>query len=243
MKLFIIQSKGGVGKSFLTAMLYLISEKHLSKKMVVFGDCDNETASTNSFFLKIKERKSENIKSTNFYLLDEDKKIDRTKIEELLFQIQSIENIVLDFGAASSTELVNYIIFNPEIVPILKAAKIQFVVVVNGGAQAQRGIEFLNKVKGIPEFGSMLNVVANEAAGQITGKSVKDYINADFSLPLFHKETGWNEKMQTYLSEGLAYADIKDVTAPSERFNQMDKIRIHTFIDSLEKEFNPLLEK
>jgi cellulose biosynthesis protein BcsQ len=82
MKIFIIQSKGGVGKSYLTKLLSLKADSDQIK--TYFIDCDNASASTTKFFKGIEDRKSPYILFKSENLLGSDKKIDRTKFDTFL---------------------------------------------------------------------------------------------------------------------------------------------------------------
>lgn len=98
---FIIQSKGGVGKSFLT---YLLALKNQFKENAAFFDLDSSTqTSVNQLkFLKDKNR------VYKISLLDDRKKIIRdrlfTSIKKIV-EIPDFQTYFLDFGAPESEQL------------------------------------------------------------------------------------------------------------------------------------------
>ncbi|AFK05580.1 hypothetical protein Emtol_0313 (plasmid) [Emticicia oligotrophica DSM 17448] len=98
---FIIQSKGGVGKSFLT---YLIALKNQFNDSVAFFDLDSSTE-TSVNQLKFLKEKSRVYKIS---LLDERKKIIRDRLLTIIkkiTQISEIQDFYLDFGAPESEQL------------------------------------------------------------------------------------------------------------------------------------------
>ncbi len=98
---FIIQAKGGVGKSFLT---YLIAVKHEEDASRTFIDVDSSTKTSKAQlrFLARKERRLAEID-----LLDGYRKIARDRLFDSLQQLSELENQVfyLDFGAPESEQM------------------------------------------------------------------------------------------------------------------------------------------
>jgi hypothetical protein len=97
---FIIQSKGGVGKSFLT---YLYALKNQENAEVAFFDLDSSTETTERQlkFLKAKGRVYQ------VSLLDERRKIIRDRLLSSIKQLVEMEyqELYLDFGAPESEQL------------------------------------------------------------------------------------------------------------------------------------------
>lgn len=97
---FIIQSKGGVGKSFLT---YLFALKNQENPTVAFFDLDSstETSERQLKFLKEKGRVYQ------ISLLDERRKIVRDRLLSSIKQLAEMEyqELFLDFGAPESEQL------------------------------------------------------------------------------------------------------------------------------------------
>lgn len=95
---FIMQAKGGAGKSFLT---YLMATKYRDNLNMLFldADCSTATSSKQLKFLK------GNLATVN--LLDDQKKIARDKLFEVLEEMNRLEfqSFVLDFGAPESEQV------------------------------------------------------------------------------------------------------------------------------------------
>jgi hypothetical protein len=98
---FIIQAKGGVGKSFLT---YLIAVKHEDDGRCTFIDVDSSTKTSKAQlrFLANKDRRLAEID-----LLDGYRKIARDRLFDSLQQLSELDNEVfyLDFGAPESEQI------------------------------------------------------------------------------------------------------------------------------------------
>lgn len=97
---FIVQSKGGVGKSFLT---YMLGVKHQENDKSLFLDVDGstKTSETQLGFLKTKKRVAA------IDLQDYQKRIARDKLFGSIEEIAGFpfENYFLDFGAPESEQL------------------------------------------------------------------------------------------------------------------------------------------
>jgi hypothetical protein len=228
MKIFIIQSKGGVGKSYLTKLLSLKADKDETK--TYFIDCDNASASTTKFFKGIEERKSPYILFKSENLLGVDKKIDRTKFDTFLSTVEKLENVIVDFGAASSEQLLYYIQEESknDILETLQEIGVNLFLVVAGGGSIKESIEFALELKKIKGVEKLVTVVANEYLGGVNGNSVREYSKADVQITSLHEDTNseaqkeWNDLMNS----GVVYSDIQSMTV-------IRKKRIVSYLDSI----------
>jgi CobQ/CobB/MinD/ParA nucleotide binding domain len=228
MKIFIIQSKGGVGKSYLTKLLSLKADKDEIK--TYFIDCDNASASTTKFFKGIEERKSPYILFKSENLLGVDKKIDRTKFDTFLSTVEKLENVIVDFGAASSEQLLYYIQEESknDILETLQEIGVNLFLVVAGGGSIKESIEFALELKKIKGVEKLVTVVANEYLGGVNGNSVREYSKADVQITSLHEDTNseaqkeWNDLMNS----GVVYSDIQSMTV-------IRKKRIVSYLDSI----------
>jgi CobQ/CobB/MinD/ParA nucleotide binding domain len=228
MKIFIIQSKGGVGKSYLTKLLSLKADKDETK--TYFIDCDNASASTTKFFRGIEERKSPYILFKSENLLGADKKIDRTKFDTFLGTVEKLENVIVDFGAASSEQLLYYIQEESknDILETLQEIGVNLFLVVAGGGSIKESIEFALELKKIKGIEKLVTVVANEYLGGVNGNSVSEYSKADIQINSLHDDTNseaqkeWNDLMNS----GVVYADIQSMTLIRRK-------RIVSYLDSI----------
>ena len=228
MKVFLLNSKGGVGKSYSAKILSLKADKEQSK--TYFIDCDNASASTTKFFKGIEERKSPYILFKSENLMGSDKKIDRTKFDTFLSTIEKLENVCVDFGAASSEQVLFYMQeeFENGILDTLNDLGVTIFLVVAGGGSIKESIEFVLELKKIPGIEKIVRVIANEYHGGVNGKSVQSYTNADIQINSLHKDINseaqreWNDLMNS----GVVYSDIMAMTLIRKR-------RIVSYLDSI----------
>lgn len=96
---FIIQSKGGVGKSFFT---YLIGIKHEENQETIFLDVDGSTKTSTSQLKFLQDKRLASID-----LLDAQQRIARDLLFGSIEELATFpyENFVLDFGAPESEQL------------------------------------------------------------------------------------------------------------------------------------------
>jgi hypothetical protein len=238
MKIFIIQSKGGVGKSYLTKLLSLKADKEQAK--TYFIDCDNASASTTKFFRGIDERKSSYILFKSENLLGADKKIDRTKFDTFLSVVEKLENVIVDFGAASSEQLLYYIQEESKngILETLQEIGVNIFLLVAGGGSIKESVEFALELKKINGIEEMVTVVANEYLGGVSGKNVQSYTSAEIQINSLHEDPNseaqkeWNDLMNS----GVVYSDILSMTVIRKRrvlayldsiFTQIDAVNEH----------------
>lgn len=144
---FIIQSKGGVGKSFLT---YLIALKNQFDDSVAFFDLDSSTE-TSVNQLKFLKEKSRVYKVS---LLDERKKVIRDRLLttiKKIAQIPEIHEYYLDFGAPESEQLPALFTLDFKIEALQKFAnqiEVEFVfhVIIAGNTAYVASMEYLKTI-------------------------------------------------------------------------------------------------
>ncbi len=233
MKIFIIQSKGGVGKSYLTKLMSLKADKEQTR--TYFIDCDNASASTTKFFKSIEERKSKHILFKSENLLGADKKIDRTKFDSFLDAVQKLDNVVVDFGAASSEQLLYYIQEESKngIIETLNEIGVKLFLVFAGGGSIKESLDFALDLKKIDGIGTLVKVVANEYLGGVNGQSVKDYCNSEIQLISLHEDIN-SEAQQEWnnlLNSGIVFSEIQSMSV-------IRKKRILSYLDSIFNQIN-----
>lgn len=218
-KIFVLQQKGGVGKSTLTKLLFLKAEKE--EKDVVFIDCDNASGTTTKFFLGLEKRKPKNILYKPINIVGKDKKIDRTKFDKFLEIIDGVENVVVDFGAASSEQMLFYIQEEEKngIVEDFKNMGILIYLVVAGGGSITECAEYALELKKIDGIIDITKIVANEFLGGVNGKTVAEFSNADIIIKGLTDDVNsdaqieWNEA----LKNGILYSDIGNMSTRRQR--------------------------
>ncbi len=235
MKQFIIQSKGGAGKSYITKLLSLKAEKE--RKETYFLDCDNSSASTTKFFNGIKDRKSEYLKFASFNLLGPDKKIDRTRFDTFLSEIVNLENVVADFGATSSDQLLYYMMEeqNNGIIETFAEMDIQMLLIVAGGGSAKECVEFFEQANKIPGISSITHLVANEFQGGVKGKTVKEFTNAKIQIGKLHEDANSEAQKEwdKLMIDGVVYSDILNISMIRRR-------RVTNYLDNIFNQINSL---
>lgn len=218
MKYFIIQSKGGAGKSYVAKVLSLLADKESIE--TYFIDTDDRSATLTSFFKAINGRKSSHIKFKSMNLLGKDKKIDRTKVDVLLGEVEQLPNVVVDFGAESSQHFLHYLESeqNQGIVDLLKELDIHILLIMSGGA-VRESVQFALALKEIKGLDKITKLVANEYGGNINGKSVKEYTDADIQILPMHDEPDSEAQIEwnTMMRDGVVYADIEAMTLIRKR--------------------------
>lgn len=149
---FIVQSKGGVGKSFLT---YLLATKYTEQEDMLFCDADSSTQTSTKQLRFLAGNRLANIN-----LLDERKKIARDKIFEILQELNEMpySKIVIDFGAPESEQLPALVSvdFTPEdlreFAQFLEANFVLNVVIAGGTAYASSAQYLVSIVKAFKEL-------------------------------------------------------------------------------------------
>lgn len=111
---FVLQSKGGVGKSTYTYMLANLAVKNEIKSLFIDMDNETDTSLTQLGFIGAK----------TFNLVDhKTKQIDRTKIDSFfqgIIEQDKYSSIICDLGATSSEQFLKYL-ENPETKDIMQA--------------------------------------------------------------------------------------------------------------------------
>lgn len=235
MKQFIIQSKGGAGKSYLTKLLSLKAEKE--EKETYFLDCDNSSASSTKFFNGIKDRKSKYVKFSSFNLLGPDKKIDRTRFDTFLSEVEKLENVVADFGATSSDQLLHYMMEeqNNGVIETFAEMNIQLLLVVLGGGSAKECVEYFGQANKIPGIGSITHLIANEFQGGVNGKSVKEFTDSKVQIGKLHDDVNSEAQKEwdKLMIDGVVYSDFLNITVIRRR-------RIVNYLDNIFNQINSL---
>lgn len=229
---FLINEKGGVGKSYTTKLLALMAEAYKVKTHIV--DADNASASATKYFQGIIDRKSEYVLYKSENLVGPDRRIDRTKFDTFLETISQLDDVVVDFGAASSEQLCYYLQeeYSNGILEIFEELDIQLYVLIAGGGSIKESIDFFLKLKKLKGIEKIVTIVANEKEGGVNGKSVAEYTKADVQIPLFHEDSNsaayleWKEMM----NNGMVYSDI-------EKLPLIRRKRITSYLDSIFQQF------
>ncbi len=102
---FILQSKGGVGKSFL---VWLLAHREAQNEAVLFIDLDHSTQTTHTRLARVVGED----RVTHYSLLDEHKKIEREEFLNMLqafSQAEGFDTLYLDFGAPESEEFLKFL--------------------------------------------------------------------------------------------------------------------------------------
>jgi len=163
---FILQGKGGIGKSFVSALIaqYIQQED----PDVLCLDTDPVNATFSSFpGLKVKSLE-----------LMEDNAIDERRFDDMMEEIFNAEsNVVIDNGAASFTPLSSYLLDNEAFAAIQEAGKEVVIhsVIAGGLAQDNTVSDFVNLTSQLPE-GIQVVVWLNEHFGPIeaNGKTFEE---------------------------------------------------------------------
>ncbi|WP_211243789.1 hypothetical protein [Runella limosa] len=101
---FILQSKGGVGKSFL---VWLLANQYKDNEAVIFIDLDNSTQTSNARLAGLVGQH----RVSHYSILDENKKIEREEFLNMLQVFSQAEpnKIYVDFGAPESEEFLKFL--------------------------------------------------------------------------------------------------------------------------------------
>lgn len=235
MIIFNAMSKGGVGKSYSAKLHSLKADKNQAE--TYFLDCDNASASLTKFFKGIEDRKQSFVKFGSYNLLGSDKKIDRTKFDMFLSMIAELPNVVVDFGAASSEQLIYYIQEEASngIINTLKELDIKILLVIAGGGSIKECVEFFNEANKIEGMRQITHLVANEFLGGVNGKTVKEFTNAKIQITKLHEDANSEAQREwdKLMNEGVVYSDILTM-------NVIRRRRITNYLDNTFKQFDEL---
>ena len=166
---FVLQGKGGVGKSFVATILAQYLADRLEGKLPL--NC-YDTDPVNQTFTRYKA-----LKATMVPILNQDDVIDSRKFDGLIEDIITEEGVgVVDNGAATFVPLLGYMTEN-HIADLLSEAGIDvyFHVVITGGQAMQDTIVGLQTV--LDKLDGKVVVWANEYFGELTlaGKPVHEF--------------------------------------------------------------------
>ncbi|MEJ6115614.1 conjugal transfer protein TraL [Aeromonas salmonicida] len=121
---FILQGKGGIGKSFVASLLAQYIKDHINEQLLCF-DTDQE----NTTFAHYKDL---NVK--HIHVMNNDRTINRKMFDSMMEGIlSSDENIVIDNGANTFSPLMAYIIENGVIEMLRDMGKKVFIHTIVGG--------------------------------------------------------------------------------------------------------------
>lgn len=237
---FVLQGKGGVGKSYVASHLaQFLQEKH-SPQNCIFYDTDP----VNQTFESIKAL------NVNFIdILSDDNVVDVKKFDELLNILidpkMKNNQIVIDNGASSFLPLLSYMKDNG-IVDFFAQHDIKtlFHVVLAGGQpfdETYSGIKFIKKL-----LGREINVIAwlNPLSGGITSDNkilMQSYLDEnpnDFliEIPLKNKDL-FGRDIEKMTAQKLTYKQIAKSESPD--FQMMTKRRLDMYKNEI---FNQLAE-
>jgi len=210
LRLFILNSKGGCGKS--TAAMYAFLVASMQKKPTHFLDLDNTSVTLTNFFNNIKDRKPEFIKSSSFSLLGKDNRIDRSKIDSFIEAISTLDYVIADFGAESSNQFCQFLKEEAKngIVQTLNGLNVRILLVFAGGGCAVDCLRFFELLKSVEGVKEITHIVANEYHGGFENKTVTDFTKATITLaPLTDDPLSEaNIQFTQMLQKGVVYDEI-----------------------------------
>lgn len=232
-RFFIIQSKGGVGKSYISKILTLLAS--MNQAITYFIDIDNASASLTKFAKAILSKKDKYVRTSSYNLLGSDRKIDRTRFDIFISELEQLPEFVCDFGAASSEQMLYYLQEERNVIGILKELDIRILFVVAGGGSIKECVEFFNLAKDIDGIGEITSMVANEYFGTIDGKSVKEYTNAPIQLKRLHNDPTSQAQIEweALMNNGFVFDDI-------DKMSIIRKSRIMNYLNNLNTQFASL---
>ncbi|MFW0695682.1 conjugal transfer protein TraL [Aliarcobacter butzleri] len=230
---FVLQGKGGVGKSFVSSLL---SQYLLNKKQTVTA-IDTDPNNTTLFNIKALEAKF-------LQLIDNDGKFDVRqfdKIVELVFEKKST-NYVVDSGATTFIPLIDYLKEN-QAIEFLKSNKVEVYmhIPIVGGQAREDTILGLTQL--VSAFNCNFIVWVNEYHGAFNDfedteqyKAIKDKIKAIIYLNSLSKDT-FGKDLLDLTSKNLTFDEaLKDKT-----FSLMSKQRLTIFKDKAFKQIEIIL--
>jgi len=164
---FILQGKGGIGKSFISALIAQFIQQ--ADPDVLCLDTDPVNATFSSFPA---------LKARSVALMEANNLIDESRFDDMMEEIFNTDsNVVVDNGAASFTPLSSYLLDNEAFTAIQEAGKEVVVhsVIAGGLAQDNTVSDFLNLTSQLPE-GVQVVVWLNEHFGPIeaNGKTFEE---------------------------------------------------------------------
>lgn len=150
---FIIQSKGGAGKSVLT---FLLVEKHLEARVLEMDDATKTTS------IQLRYRKPLLIS-----FLNENRIIDRGLFDSFLEKIETSKNelFICDLGASISEQLPYYLSDVQEVIPAALQEmniELQLYVVIGGSNIFIQTMQYLDDVRKAANGSYQIKVFANQ---------------------------------------------------------------------------------
>ncbi len=220
---FILQGKGGIGKSFVSTLIAQYVQQQ--DPDVLCLDTDPINATFSSF-------PTLNVRSV--VLLEANNAINERRFDDMMEEIlESESNVVVDNGAASFTPLSSYLIDNEALTAIQEAGKEVVIhsVIAGGLAQDNTVSDFVNLTSQLPE-GVQVVVWLNEHFGPIeaNGKTFeemkayldnKERVTAIIRLPK-RTDSTYGQDLAAMLKQRLTF---KDALA-SDVFRVMAKQRL-----------------
>lgn len=233
---FVLNGKGGIGKSFISSLLcqYLTHKNEKGESVVAIDTDPNNTTLYNMKALKAKF----------LQLIDKDGKFDVRafdKIIELIFEKKSI-NYLIDSGATTFIPLIDYLKEN-EAIEYLKSHEMEVYmhIPIVGGQAKDDTISGLTQL--INAFDCNFVVWANEYHGALSDfenteqyKAIKDRIKAIIYLTSLSKDT-FGKDLLELTSKNLTF----DEALLDKSFSLMSKQRLKIFKDKAFKQIEVIL--
>lgn len=216
---FILQGKGGVGKS-LIASIFAQYQKSLGKKVQCF-----DTDPVNQTFLRFKGLDVEQIN-----IMTEHKTIDTSKFDNLVEIIAESDNevFIIDNGAATFVPLMNYMLENHIIDEVFASLGVEVIihVPVVGGQATQDSLMGLQYV--MKSLDASVLVWVNNYWGMVDGvsnwqpiKQYKSNVLGMVELKKYNPDT-FGKDLTKMMSEALTFDEVM----ASKDFRLMQKQRI-----------------
>lgn len=216
---FILQGKGGVGKS-LIASIFAQYQKSLGKKVQCF-----DTDPVNQTFLRFKGLDVEQIN-----IMTEHKTIDTSKFDNLVEMIAESDNevFIIDNGAATFVPLMNYMLENHIVDEVFAALDIEVIIhtPIVGGQAMEDSIMGLRDV--IRFFNVPVIVWVNQYWGKVTNAQTLSVIKQNQAKVLgivelkdYNPDT-FGKDLTKMMSEALTFDEVM----MSKDFRLMQKQRI-----------------
>ncbi|WP_267523172.1 conjugal transfer protein TraL [Campylobacter sp. MG1] len=230
---FILNGKGGIGKSFISSLLCQYFLYNKESILAIDTDPNNTTLcnikALNANFLK---------------LIDDDGKFNVREFDKIIELAYSKEkkNYIIDSGATTFIPLIDYLKEN-EIISLLKNEKIEIyfhVPIVGGQAQDDT---ILGLVQLINNFDCNFIVWCNEYHGSLNNfentqeyNAIKEKINALIYLKQFSKDT-YGKDLLELTSKNLTF----DESLKDKSFSLMSKQRLKIFRDKVFEQIKIIL--
>ncbi len=230
---FVLQGKGGVGKSFVSSLL----TQYLLHKNQTITPIDTDPNNTTLFNMKA-------LKAKFLKLIDEEGKFDVRqfdKIVELAFE-RKTNNYLIDSGATTFIPLIDYLKEN-EAIEFLKSNEMEvYMHIPIVGGQAQNDT-ILGLTQIVNSFDCNFIVWVNEYHGALKNfeeleeyKNIKEKIKALIYLSNTNKDT-FGKDLLDLTSKNLTF----DEALQDKNFTLMSKQRLNIFKDKAFKQIEIIL--